>query len=100
MDCAATMRLLGRDKLDKFKRKHPQSRGPLNAWQQEVSDAKWLKWADIKQGFPAADWLGDGRVVFNIKGNDYRLVVMVRFSNGIVAVERIGTHAEYDRWQL
>lgn len=94
------VRVSGRDKLDKFKRKHPDARGPLNAWEAEVRSAKWRKWADIKAVFPAASWLENGRVVFDIKGNHFRLVVRIHFGLGQVIVERIGTHAEYSKRQL
>lgn len=94
------MRVLGRDKLEAFKKKHPQARGPLDTWLAEAGAAEWRKWADIKERYPKADWLGNNRVVFNIKGNDFRLVVLVYFQMGQVIVERIGTHAEYDKWQL
>jgi len=94
------VRVLGRDKLYKFKRKHPDARGPLNAWEAEVRSAKWGKWADIKGDFPAASWLGNARVVFDIKGSDFRLVVQIHFRLGQVLVERVGTHAEYSKWQL
>lgn len=94
------MRVLGRDKLDKFKKKHPQARKPVNAWYAEVDKAQWRNWADIKVRYPKADWLSNNRAVFNIKGNDFRLVVLVYFQMGHVIVERIGTHAEYDKWRL
>ena len=94
------MRVVGRDKLEAFKKKQPQSRGPLDAWLAEAKDAKWDKWADIKSRFPKADWLGNNRVVFDIKGNDFRLVVLVYFRMGRVIIERVGTHAEYDKWRL
>lgn len=94
------MRVLGRDKLDKFKRRHPDARGPLNAWEAEARNAKWGKWADVKTAFPTASWLERGRVVFDIKGNDFRLVVQIHFRLGQVLVERVGTHAEYSKWQL
>lgn len=94
------MRVLGRDKLDAFKKKHPQSRVPLNAWLTEAQTANWGQWADIKDRFRSADWLGNGRVVFNIKGNDFRLVVQVFFKQGNVIIERVGTHTEYDKWRL
>lgn len=94
------MRVVGRDKLEAFKRKHPQSRGPLDAWLAEARSAQWRKWSDIKVKFPKADWIGKGRVVFDIKGNDFRLVVLVYFQMGQVIVERVGTHAEYDKWRL
>lgn len=94
------MRVLGRDKLEAFKREHPAARGPLIAWEAEVRAAQWGKWADIKAAFPSASWLENGRVVFDIKGNDFRLVAQVHFRFGQVIVERVGTHAEYSKWQL
>lgn len=94
------MRLVNRDKLVAFKRKHAASRGPIDAWEAEVRKASWRSWSDVQSGFPRASWIGEGRVVFDIKGNDYRLVVLVRFQLGIVFIERIGTHAEYDKWRL
>lgn len=94
------MRVLGRAKPESFKRKHSLSSGSINAWLAEAESAEWRKWADIKAKFPKADWLGNNRVVFDIKSNDFRLVVLVYFQMGQVIVERIGTHAEYDRWRL
>lgn len=94
------MRVLGRDKLEAFKKKHASGRGAIDAWLNETRSAQWRKWADIKATFPKADWLANNRVVFNIKANDYRLVVLVYFSMGQVIIERIGTHAEYDKWKL
>lgn len=94
------MRVLGRDKLDTFKRKHPTARGPLNAWEAEARAARWEKWADIKAAYPSASWLENSRVVFKIKANDFRLVARVQFHLGQVLIERLGTHADYDKWQL
>lgn len=94
------MRVLGRDKLETFKRKHPTARGPINAWEAEAQAARWRKWADIKAAYPSASWLENRRVVFNIKGNDFRLVVRVHFQLGQVLIERVGTHADYDKWPL
>lgn len=98
------MRILGKDKLTSFKKKHPQSRGPLDAWHAEAKDAEWRQWADIKARYPSADLISGTsaghRVVFNIKGNDYRLAVQVYFNQGMVVIERIGTHAEYSKWNL
>jgi mRNA interferase HigB len=55
---------------------------------------------DIKAAYPSASWLENGRVVFDIKGNDFRLVARVHFRLGQVLIERVGTHAEYSKWQL
>jgi len=91
------MRLLGVLKLDEFKKAHADTRGALDAWRKEVEQANWRTSQDIKRRYPSADFLAGNRVIFNIKGNSYRLVVQVRYQNGIVAVEWIGTHAEYDK---
>jgi mRNA interferase HigB len=91
------MQLLGLIKLDAFKRSHAELRGPLDAWRAAVERATWAGPQDIKNGFPSASVLADSRVIFNIKGNKYRLVVKVRYQNGIVLIEWIGTHAEYDK---
>lgn len=93
------MKVLSRDKLTKFSKKHARSKGALDAWFDEVSgnECAWNTTHDIKDRYPSADFLADNRVIFNIKGNHYRLVVKVRYQNGIVVVEWVGTHAEYDK---
>lgn len=94
------MRVVGRDKLETFKKSHPQARGPLDAWLVEAQAAKWEKWADIKARYSSADSVGKNRVVFNIKGNNFRLVVLVYYAYGQVIVEKVGTHADYSKWKL
>ena len=69
----------------------------LDIWFDEASNAVWHTPQDIKNRYPSADFLPDNRVIFNIKGNHYRLVIKVRYQNGIAVVEWIGTHAEYDK---
>lgn len=91
------MQLLGLPKLEAFKRSHADSRGPLDTWRVEVEGAQWAGPQDIKDRYPSASFLADNRVIFNIKGNTYRLVVKARYQNGIVLVEWIGTHADYDK---
>jgi mRNA interferase HigB len=91
------MQLVGLIKLDAFKQLHADSRGPLDAWQTEVEKAKWVGPQDIKNRYPNASFLADNRVIFNIKGNTYRLVVKTRYQNGIVLIEWVGTHADYDK---
>jgi mRNA interferase HigB len=98
------MRVLGTDKLWEFMKKHPQARGPLAAWLAEAESARWARWADLKDRYPRAD-LVPGRnvgrlVVFDIKGNDYRLVAHVHFDQQFIVVRRVGTHAEYNKWSL
>ncbi|HEJ9542877.1 type II toxin-antitoxin system HigB family toxin [Providencia rettgeri] len=94
------MRVLGKKDIATFIKKHNQSKGCLEAWLNEVERATWRDTHDIKNRYSTASFLEDNRVVFNIKGNDYRLVVQVIYINGIVKIERIGTHAEYSKWRL
>jgi mRNA interferase HigB len=91
------MRVLGKDKIHKFVRKHANVAGALNAWVAEAKDAKWNTTIDIKNRYRSADFLADNRVIFNIKGNHYRLVVKVKYQNEIVVIEWVGTHAEYSK---
>ena len=69
----------------------------LDAWFDEVKKARWSGTADIKRSYATASIVSADRVVFNIKGNDYRLVVAVDFEKNIVWIEWIGTHRDYDK---
>ena len=91
------MRILSLPLLEDFKRHHADVRGQLDAWRDEVERETWQTPQDIKQRFKSADFLDDNRVIFNIKGNSYRLVVQVRYRGGIVVIEWVGTHAEYNK---
>lgn len=75
---------------------HPQAETPLRAWFADASRAAWKTPADIKAAHRNASFLGNNRVVFNIKGNDYRLIVAVHYNREMIYVHFIGTHAEYD----
>jgi mRNA interferase HigB len=94
------MRLVGRKLLDDFAGSHAEVRGPLNAWACEVEDADWGGPADIKARYPGASILSDNRVVFNIKGNKFRIETKISFEIKVLLVKRIGTHAEYTKWKL
>lgn len=91
------MKVLGRDKLTDFMRKHASSKKALEAWYAEAERSSWQRSQDIKNRFSSADFLADNRVIFNIKGNHFRLVVKVRYQGGIVVVEWVGTHADYSK---
>lgn len=91
------MKLLGLVKLDAFKRNHAIARGALDAWQLEVEKADWSGPRDVKNRYPSASFLSDNKVIFNIKGNKYRLVVKAKYERGIVLIEWVGTHAEYSK---
>jgi len=91
------MRILGLPILESFKKDHADSRGQLDAWQMDVEREDWRTPHDIKRRYRSADFLADNRVIFDIKGNSYRLVVKVQYRNGLVLVEWVGTHAEYSK---
>ncbi len=76
---------------------HSNSEESLKSWHKEAVEASWNSPQDIKKDYPSASILQDNRVVFNIKGNTYRLVVKVNYDFGIVWIRFIGTHAQYDR---
>lgn len=73
------------------------ARSQYQAWLNIVERAQWRNPEDVKASYPKASILKGGRVVFNIKGNDYRLVARVQYQAGVVAVRFFGTHAAYDR---
>ncbi|MDD5286001.1 MAG: type II toxin-antitoxin system HigB family toxin [Desulfuromonadaceae bacterium] len=83
--------------IDLFSRKHADAKGPLLAWYREATHASWLSPADIKLRYPSVSFLSNNMVIFNIKGNRYRLVVQVAYNTKIVLIRWIGTHSEYDR---
>ena len=91
------MKILHRERIDKFSVKHADSVRPLQRWVDSVEEATWRNHADLKQEFPSADYVGNGRYVFNIKGNNYRMVVIVTFIAGLLTIQFIGTHEEYDK---
>ncbi len=95
-DYHGRMRVIAASTLRHFWDKHPDAEQPLKAWFDEASKANWSQPADIKAQFRNASVLKNRRVVFNIKGNHYRLIVAIAYKLGIVYVKFIGTHAEYD----
>jgi mRNA interferase HigB len=90
------MRVISRKKLKIFWEVHRRSEKPLRAWFHEAKVARWKNYDEIKKDFPSADVLPGNRVVFDIKGNDYRLVVKIHYNTGIVFIRFVGTHADYD----
>lgn len=97
------MRVLARGTLNEFvanrvPRNHRAAgKAQLDAWYAEVAKAEWKSSAELKQQYRSASVLSAERVVFNIKGNDYRLIVAVNYVYGVVLVKWLGTHAEYDQ---
>jgi mRNA interferase HigB len=91
------MRVVGRDLLSEFMRRHAECASSVQSWLSEVAAADWPDPARLKARHPSASLLADGRVVFNIKGNRYRLVAAIALRTQVVRVLWVGTHAEYDR---
>lgn len=90
------MRVISRKTLRAFWERFPDAAGALKAWFAEAEAARWSTPGDIKDQYRNASILKDERVVFNICGNKYRLVVKISYKTGIVLVRFIGTHREYD----
>jgi mRNA interferase HigB len=90
------MRIISRKLLRRFWEHHPDARQALQAWYADVKHANWQTPTDIKNVYRNASIVGNNRAVFNIKGNKYRLVVVVQYHYGIVYIRFVGTHQEYD----
>jgi len=90
------MRVVGRETLDRFCLRHADARKWISSWLTEVESSTWTTPQAIKDRYSTASFVGGNSVIFNVKGNDYRMEVVVAFKTGIVAVNWIGTHAEYD----
>lgn len=91
------MRIIALSKLRDFWRTHADAESTLRSWYAEVSRADWKTPADIKAAYASASFVANDRVVFNIKGNTYRLVIAVHYNHGMMFVRFVGTHAQYDR---
>ena len=91
------MRIRNKELLDKYSVKHANVRSALQYWTGYVEEAVWKSHNDIKRDFPSVDYVGNGRYVFNIRGNNYRLVAIAVFIKGYLKIRFIGTHAEYDK---
>ena len=91
------MKILFPEKIEEFERSHADARDALERWSSIVATAEWKNHVELKQDFPSADYVGNNRYVFNIKGNSYRTVVLVVFFAGTVAIRFIGSHSEYDK---
>ncbi|NQV56792.1 MAG: type II toxin-antitoxin system HigB family toxin [Rhodospirillales bacterium] len=91
------MHVIKKKTLKEFWEHHPNSEQPLKAWYREAARARWGSWTEIKALHRSASVLKNNRVVFNINGNQYRLIIKFSFKYQIAYVRFIGTHADYDR---
>jgi mRNA interferase HigB len=91
------LRVIAKKTLRDFWERHPDSEQQLKSWYQETLKAVWKEPAEIKVEYPSASFLIDNRVVFNIKGNHFRLIVKINYDYQMLWIRFIGTHAEYDK---
>lgn len=91
------MRIIALSTLKNFWEKHADAQLPLRSWYALASRAQWKTPADIKEAYRNASFTGNNRVIFNIKGNEYRLVVLVRYDKGLMYIRFVGTHLQYDK---
>ncbi len=91
------VRIIAIKTLRDFWLKHSDAEQPIRAWYTEVKKADWQKPADVIKFYRTASILKNNKVVFNIKGNDYRLVTAINYDFKIVYIRFIGTHKEYDK---
>jgi len=96
-DYTIFMRIISVSTLRKFWENHPDAEQPLKTWVNDARQAKWKQPADIKAMYRSASILKNRRVVFNIKGNSYRLIVSVAFNTSNIFIKFIGSHAEYNK---
>ena len=90
------MRIIAKKKLKEFWEVHPDSKDSFQSWYAEVKAATWNNPVEIKEKYGSASILKDSRVVFNICGNNYRLVVKINYPYSVVYICFVGTHKEYD----
>ena len=90
------MKILERERLERFCRKHTDARSWIEAWLAEVESSAWTTPQDIRRRYASASFPPEGVVIFNVKGNAYRLEVTVAYRTGVVLIDWIGTHHEYD----
>lgn len=90
------MRVIARRTLREFWERHPDAQQALQAWYHDVRRADWAAPGDIRRVYANASFVGNNRVVFNIRGNQHRLIVAINYPYRIVYVRLVGTHAAYD----
>ena len=91
------MRITGREKLDDFVRMHADARAWIENWIADTETAQWRTSRDIKNSYASASFLAGNVVIFNVKGNHYRLDVQAAYNAGVVVIRWAGTHAQYTK---
>ncbi len=91
------MQIFAKKTLREFWEEYSDSKTPLETWFKTVQNAKWQKPNDVKLAYPSASIIEGNRMVFNIKGNNYRLIVKIEYEKQWVFIRFIGTHSQYDK---
>jgi|ERR1700716_2857752 mRNA interferase HigB len=91
------MRIFARRTILDFCERHPAAKQQALAWHDEAAKATWANPQDIKNRYASASFVGGNRVVFNLKGDDYRSITAIAYRIGAVSIKFIGTHTEYDK---
>jgi mRNA interferase HigB len=91
------MKIIDSEKLEDFIKKHADANNAIEKWVEKIEAANWKNHNELKKDFLSADYVGNNRYVFNIRGNNYRLVSVVVFFAGTMVIRFIGTHNDYDR---
>lgn len=91
------MRIIAKKTLKEFWEKHNDCEQQLKAWHNEAKKAKWENHNELKEDYPSASILANDRVVFNIKGNHYRLIVCINYRTKLIKIRFIGTHKSYNK---
>ena len=94
------MNIVRKKILDEYAQEHADIRASLQSWIKEVENVSWSNFNQISLMYNSASFLKDNIVVFNIKGNKYRLITKISIKNEVVLIRKIGTHAEYTKWKL
>jgi len=91
------LRVIAKKTLREFWLKHPNCKEQLKSWFAEAENGEWANPNYVKDKFPNSRILPDNRVIFNIKGNEIRLVVKINYKDGMIWIRFIGTHEEYNK---
>ena len=91
------MRIISIQKLKEYWERHGDAEIPLRDWYSKVGKAKWTNLNDIRKDFKSVDYVGNQKYVFNIRGNNHRLIAAIKFTPALVCVRFVGTHGEYDK---
>lgn len=94
------MRIIAKSKIVEYYTENPNAETALEDWYQKVKKAEWTCFADMKKTFNSVDNVGNQHYVFNIRGNNYRLIVVIKFTIKTVLIRFIGTHTDYDNMDV